>query len=277
MRILACALFVILFVQTAGAGPLLISRDLPGWEISKPDFYSAKQLYGYIDGGAELYLEYGFRQVAAQRCTKGAHELQVDIYEMVSPEAAFGIFSILRGSCDEQLKDAQWSCLRPEQVLFARDRYLVSVVPYDRAGETRTAAKDAAMALLKRIGAADFRPSELFRSGPLSPGKSALQYLHGPLALQNALPDWSDRLEGIERFDFYHTVIASGSANTEAGIIETRSKRDMDLLLERLGAPEAGSREWAEGKAGSLIKRKNAKRAWYLKGSQARKLSRRMK
>ncbi len=277
MKIFTPLLLLLVLHASASAGPLVIGSDLPGWKISDPDFYSAKELYGYINGGAELYLEYGFRQVSAQRCSRGDHELQVDIYQMVSPEAAFGIWSILRGDCPEQFGGADWSCLRPEQILFARGPYLVSVVPYDRAKTTRDAAEKAAAALLKRIGGRDFRPSELFRSGPLSPGRNALQFLHGPLALQNALPSWDDLLDGIQRFDLYHSAFGTGSRKTEAAIIETKTKRDMDRILGRLGAADAG-REWSKAsKHGGLVKRKNAKTAWYLKGGQAEDLSRRMK
>lgn len=277
MKILTPLLLVLFLHASASAGPLLIGSDLPGWKISDPDFYSAKELYGYINGGAELYLEYGFRQVSAQRCSRGDHELQVDVYQMVSPEAAFGIWSILRGDCPKQLSGAGWSCLRPEQILFARGAYLVSVVPYDRASTTRAAAEKAAAALLKRIGGRDFNPSELFRSGPLSPGRKTLQFLHGPLALQNALPSWGDMLDGLRRFDLYHTTFGSGSRKTEAAVIETNTKRNMDRVLVRMGAADAGKKWSKASKRGGLVKRKNAKTAWYLKGGQAEDLSRRMK
>ncbi|MBN1448952.1 MAG: hypothetical protein JXA28_13565 [Bacteroidetes bacterium] len=276
MRRYVLLLLLLLFIpRTAAAGPLLIAKDLPGWDISTPDFYSAKQLYGYINGGAELYLEYGFRQVTAQRCTKESHELQVDIYEMTSPEAAFGMYSILHGDCPAALSGAEWSCVAPVQILFARDRYLVSVVPYDRSTETRNAAKDAAAALLKRIGARDFRPDEIFRSGPLSPGRSALLFLRGPLALQNALPAWSDPLAGIDHFDLFFTRFGDGSRKTEAAILDCKSKQDLEKVLMQLGLPGAG-KDWTQTKGGALIKRKSPRQIWYLKGGQAKALSKRI-
>jgi hypothetical protein len=252
---------------------------LPGWEIGQPDFYNAKQLYGYINGGAELYLEYGFKQVSAQRCSKGDLELQVDVYEMTSPEAAFGIFSILRGNCATTLKGSLFSCLRPEQVLFARDRYLVSVVPYDRSKTSRDAASDAALALLGRIGQKEHRPNELFRSGPLSPGFNALLYLHGPLALQSALDDWSDRLAGIDRFDLEHTRFGKGSQKTEAAVIRFRSHRDCETFLSRCGMSDAkGKKGWVvDDRTGVSLMIKGGKTVYYLAGGQAKKLRPRIK
>ena len=266
-------------IPSAASGPLVIGRDLPGWKIDNPDFYNAKQLYGYINGGAELYLEYGFKQVSAQRCTNGEFELQVDIYEMVSPEAAFGIFSILRGKCATPLKGALFSCSRSEQILFARDRYLVSVVPYDRSNTTRDAATAAATALLLRIGKKEHRPNELFRSGPLSPGFDGLRYFHGPLALQSALDDWSDRLAGIDRFDLEHSRFGKGSQQTEAAVIRFRSRRDCEKFLSQSRLSEAkGKKGWyVDNGTGRSVMIKGGKTVYYLAGGQAKKLRPRIK
>lgn len=273
-------LFLLFAVHTAQAtGPLLISKDLPGWKISKPDFYSAKQLYGYINGGAELYLEYGFRQVTAQSATRGSHELQVDVYEMVSAEAAFGMFSILRGRCASQLKGAEWSCVTPEQILVARDKYLISVVPYDRSNDTRKAASQATAALVTRIGKKDFRIPELFRSGPFKPGRAALRYFKGPLALQSALADWEKHLDGIKRYDFYHTSFGKGKSTTVAATLRFKSRRDCEKFLGTIGLKHAlKEKGWVvDKKTGHSVIIKSGKTVYYLKGGQAEKLRARVK
>lgn len=273
------SLFLLMHGTVALAGgPLVISRDLPEWTIGDPDFYNAKQLYGYINGGAELYLEYGFRNVTAQRCTKADHELQVDVYEMISDEAAFGMFSVLRGTCTGTLPGSTWSCVRPEQILFARDRYLVSVVPYDRHRETRDAAMRVAKALLARAGKKEFRPNELFRTGPLSPGLQNLKYLHGPLALQSALPSWNDRFAGIERFAMEYSRFGKGKMETEAAIIRFRSRRDAERFLRQSGVSGAAkAKGWAVAGDGTSAMVKGGKTVYFLAGGQGEKLRPRIK
>jgi len=272
-------LFLLIHSAVAFAGgPLVISRDLPGWTIEDPDFYNAKQLYGYINGGAELYLEYGFRNVTAQRCSKADHELQVDVYEMRSDEAAFGMFSILRGSCTGTVPGATWSCVRPEQILFARGKYLVSVVPYDRHRDTRDAAMRAAKALLARAGKTDFRPNELFRTGPLSPGLQTMKYLHGPLALQSALASWDDRFAGIERFAMEYSRFGKGKKETEAAIIRFRSRRDAERFLRQSGVPGAlKAKGWFVGGDGTSALVKGGKTVYFLAGGRAKNLRTRIK
>jgi hypothetical protein len=274
MRFLSFIALILSFHTAYATGPLLISKDLPGWEISNPDFYSAKQLYGYINGGAEIYLEYGFRQVTAQRATKGKLELQVDVYEMVSAESAFGMYSILRGDCADRLTGSDWSCVKPEQILLARDKFLVSVVPYDRSTESRAAAKKAAAALLKRIGKKDFRVPELFNSGPFSAGRMSLRYLHGPLALQSGLADWESALEGIQRFDLYYTSFGKGKSATEAMIVTFKSRRDCESFLKHMDMAEAlKNKGWfVREKAQCSVLSKPRNTLYYLKGGQAEKL-----
>jgi hypothetical protein len=72
----------------------LIPSDIPDGQITSTEQYDHNSLWGYIDGGADLYLEYGFNKVTAQEVLIDSFHFKVDIYEMNSPEAAFGIFSV---------------------------------------------------------------------------------------------------------------------------------------------------------------------------------------
>ncbi len=239
------------------APPLqLTTADLPGWDIAAAETYSAKQLYGYINGGAEIYLEYGFRQVRGQRCTQKKHEVQVDIYEMVNPEAAFGMFSVLRGRCSGILPGTRWHCVTPEQILFAKGAYLISIVPFDRAAESRNASMKAAKVLLARIKGAEFRVPAQFRSAPLSTSQKNLRFVRGPLALQSVLDEWMGWLDGIDRFDMYHTVVGDGGRSTEAAAITFRQRRDAERFLKQCAMTGAeGKGGWRSDEARALAVR----------------------
>ena len=229
--IAALAAALLPFPVSASAPLQLRADDLPGWEVGAPDSYGANQLYGYINGGAEIYLEYGFRRVLGQRCTKDRHELQADIYEMVNTEAAFGMFSTLRGRCGTKLPGSAWHCVTPEQILFTKGKYLVSIVPYDRAAGTREAAMTAARALLARIREADYRAPRPFGDAPFSTSQQTLRYVHGPLALQSVLGDWQPFFDGIKRFEMHHVTVGDGGRLTEAAVITFRSRRDAERFL----------------------------------------------
>jgi len=71
--------------------------DAPaGWrETNDTRFFSGVDLSDYINGGAEAYFAYGFREVAVREFgDTGGARLTVEIYRMDRPENAYGIFSI---------------------------------------------------------------------------------------------------------------------------------------------------------------------------------------
>src|SRR4030066_1677191 len=80
---------------------LIPKRDLPGgWVlIHGPQIYNKKTLFEHINGQAELYLKYGFRQsvfAIYQYKEKAQNQIEVDIYDMGNVVQAFGVFSRFR-------------------------------------------------------------------------------------------------------------------------------------------------------------------------------------
>ena len=90
------AFFVILILCIAGASQQLEFPDndfSPGWvKDAKPLKFIQQDLYNYINGGSELFLEFGFDVLHVQKYHKGEDELAVEAYRMKSPEAALGIY-----------------------------------------------------------------------------------------------------------------------------------------------------------------------------------------
>ncbi|HOC25258.1 MAG TPA: hypothetical protein PKJ13_08100 [bacterium] len=85
-------------LSSAAAADLPGAGFYPGWSpAGKPRIYEAKNLYGYIDGGAELFLEFGFSGLTVQRYSRGEEELSLDLYEMVSADAALAIYLAKKG------------------------------------------------------------------------------------------------------------------------------------------------------------------------------------
>jgi hypothetical protein len=91
-----CLLHVSLLAQTDIESLLPAPFELPGMQrAGEAEIYEGEDLFDLINGGAEVYLEYGFRQVVSQNYTgiNAKTNLRVEIYEMTDPSAAFGILS----------------------------------------------------------------------------------------------------------------------------------------------------------------------------------------
>ncbi len=66
---------------------------VPGWTKAEPaKEFGRGDLFDYIDGGAEIFLEFGFDKLLVQSYKNGASELVLEIYQMESPDSALGIY-----------------------------------------------------------------------------------------------------------------------------------------------------------------------------------------
>ncbi len=84
-----------------GLGELLpAAAALEGWSIEEDLVeHSPDTLYEYLDGGAPLYLKYGFRRLAQGRYRNddSRHSgITIDVFDMGSSLGAFGIYTSIR-------------------------------------------------------------------------------------------------------------------------------------------------------------------------------------
>ncbi len=75
---------------------IINTDNCPGIEpVGEPELYIGDDLFSLINGGAELYHEFGFVEVlAAEFILADSTHLKAEIYDMGSPDAAWGIFSL---------------------------------------------------------------------------------------------------------------------------------------------------------------------------------------
>jgi len=170
---------------------LLVPRapEIPGWSArGDAQRFSGDDLYVYIDGGAEIYNEYGFRQVLAQDFVdKNQKGVTLEIYEMTDPTAAFGIFSF-KASGKGRLADIGADSEFEDYYLhFWKGPFLVTVTGFEANPECRDGVTAIARATGARIHETSGRPAFLSKL-PADWIKPGLKYLRGPLGLYNLHP-----------------------------------------------------------------------------------------
>lgn len=70
---------------------------LPGFQLAgDPEVYEGDYLYDLINGGADVYFEYGFERAATQsyKGVDGPSAIKIEIYQMSDIYAAYGIMSL---------------------------------------------------------------------------------------------------------------------------------------------------------------------------------------
>jgi hypothetical protein len=96
----ACSAAFIILLLVAGCSTPENScppQNIGTWSAEGgTEVYVGDDLFVYINGGAEIYHEYGFVQVAVQRYVRGDDSVSVEIYTMEGD--AFGIYSFARSS-----------------------------------------------------------------------------------------------------------------------------------------------------------------------------------
>ncbi len=108
--------------------------------------YDGETLFDYIDGGAELYLSYGFLEVASFSYKKeGATEITVDVFDMGNSYNAYGVFSQSRQAIDARI--GQGMEYAGGLLTFWKDRYYVSILAYPETAE----AGDAVFRLARSL------------------------------------------------------------------------------------------------------------------------------
>jgi hypothetical protein len=86
---------VLFAVRLALTSQTMLPPDglVPGWTKSEPaKEFGRGDLFDYIDGGAEIFLEFGFDKLLVQSYKNGASELVLEVYQMESPDSALGIY-----------------------------------------------------------------------------------------------------------------------------------------------------------------------------------------
>lgn len=107
----------------------LVNTPLPGRTAAEgtPEFYKPDTLYQYIDGAADVYLLYDFQSLLHQNFKNGSAELTADVYQMKTPEDAFGMYSSER-SASYKLAQIGIEGYRGKGVLnFVQDHYYVKL------------------------------------------------------------------------------------------------------------------------------------------------------
>jgi len=91
----ACLLLALTLVGTAATADTIMpgSGAVDGWNHDGSQRrYRAADLYGHINGGAELFLELGFEELLVQTYARGGREIGLEVYRMDSALAALAIY-----------------------------------------------------------------------------------------------------------------------------------------------------------------------------------------
>ena len=183
--VLASAACMLVPAVAAGGAPAAPEDGFPpGWVRSGPTMrFTPGSLFDYIDGGAELFLEFGFKELLVQRYSRGASELTLEIYRMESPEAALGIY-LARSDAEAPVDGIRArNTGSPYQVTVLKGSVFLQVNNFEGGDESLPAMAALVNLALERVSRG--KPVTLFENLPghnLVPGSETL--VRGQFGLQ---------------------------------------------------------------------------------------------
>lgn len=164
--------------------------DIDGWKRKySPEEYVGEDLYLYINGGAEIYHEFGFQRILVQDY-ESEHEksISLEIYEMTDSESAFGIYTFKRGDSGQVLSIGNGGSLEDYYLNFWKGRFLVTITGFGSDDETITGLKTIAQSVNNLLPDSGKLPDLVNLLPEFGLEKEEIKYFKGHLALFNNYP-----------------------------------------------------------------------------------------
>jgi|WetSurMetagenome_2_1015567.scaffolds.fasta_scaffold00399_13 hypothetical protein len=213
----------ICYSQTDNNFPAPDKSGLPDARFQAPRTFSGASLFGYIDGGAELYLEYGFSAAWVTEISFMGGKYKTEIYRMNGPEEAFGIFSVSRYRCKSIPAFTPFACQTKYQLQICSGPYYISIINSSGNKTDSIASLRIGESIVRKIVDPSIDLSAYFHEIKVETIKSNVILAKGKLGLMNGAPDWENYFTDVSG---YSVVILPGKDRT---ILSVKFKDEADV------------------------------------------------
>ncbi len=204
-------------------------------ELKRERVFTASGLYGFMNGGADQFLEYGVQKLTVRDVVYNNETYIVEVYEMPSATDAFGIYSLHTFKCQRADTLGCIDCLSPYQLQAVSGNKYISVV-FPSGSHT---AKDGVDQLLRQYVNMDTKenpdiPGDLLGIKP--PYSGNLKYLKGPLSVSTANYSLAKMLEDISYSGIW--FIPDKTSDKYKALIYLNESEEIGEVKKKLSATE---------------------------------------
>lgn len=200
LKILFLLTMSIIFANSSLSQDLieLLPESPAGWKVQGEDkIYDTESLYDYIDGGAELYISYGMKNVISRLiANNNGVEIRIEIFDMVYAKNAFGVFSHTRTK--DEGKYGQGSQYFPGTQIFWKGQYYVSVMATDENENIKSAINKLSSQIDSKISTTGEIPEIVKLLPQENLEKDAFMYFHHYIWLNSYYYIADDNFLGID-------------------------------------------------------------------------------
>jgi hypothetical protein len=184
-------LLPILMLACTGGGGSGLKGFLPssvkaqGIKIKKDGharLYEGHKLFDYMDGGADLYFEYGFEQACVLHYKAPQGGVTAEIYQMDNSPHAYGVYTF--DTLGEHPSIGQDATYARGLLAFWKGRYFVRA--FSDSGESKDVLLALGRSIAQKIPLEGERPAIVASLPPHWVVRDSLLYFRGPIALNNS-------------------------------------------------------------------------------------------
>lgn len=126
---------------------------LPGWKLdTTPETAAGIELYHLINGGAEVYMQAGFKRAILASYSDGKGKMiNLEIFEMASPQSALNIYKKKIGPKGKKVAVGVDAVLEDYYLNFHSGPFQVTLSGYDAERKTVQMLLDMARVVAQRI------------------------------------------------------------------------------------------------------------------------------
>jgi hypothetical protein len=215
--------------------PALDSAAIPGFVSVNVRQFGNEELWGYINGGADLYLEYGFEEIHVFDVKASDLDYKADLYCMKTAAAAFGIYSIARFRCRTSGTLTHHDCLTPYQYIAAKGKYYLSVSNPTGDAEGEQGMMAIAANLLARLPGEEVQVPGIFSAEFQDADLRDLKLVTGRLGIQNGFVRWDALFGDLSSFEAWILAVKADGKPYYVAEIRFNDGADRDKFIQQNG------------------------------------------
>ncbi len=233
------------------------SSDIPGARIIEYKYFTGNNLWGHIDGAADLFLEYGFRDLRYYQVEVNSQKLEVEIYRFENPYESLGIYSVKKFGCLENDTTLNpMFCQTKYSLSFPVSDYYVTIAGSLGTSAEQTTERKIADDLYAKPENKGLTMKDIF---PASSGDfhfNDYKVIMGPIGFQNGLPDWSNRFGDYRGYVCIWYSVGYKDKDIDVFLFNFKKADQLEQMLNENGWQLKDNIKTIEGKTNWLISRR---------------------
>lgn len=176
-------------------------NQLKDWKpFGEPQYAEGEDLFLLINGGAEIYYEYGFKRAVIHSYShKDGTSINVEIYEMEDAVSAYGMYSFKIGGNGKDIPIGTEGRMEEYYLNFWKGPYVVTLIGFDTDSATRESLKKIAGTIDDKITEKGTPPALTNYLTNRSDSCLKITYIEGNLGLYNQYEFDTENIFGVTK------------------------------------------------------------------------------